>query len=160
MQDEGWSEPTAEVPMRHHSSFSMVKHSTPPLLESCWWLSSKSSTQQDVWKNIPSLFRSTALLLLCWKNPPGKFHAKMALKALAWDFLGLRREDAKQDKKAREGQQQGAVKRYCAPPLGHDLGSKGWNGCEGCNNRRYWADRWFKNCWKRITSQNVWGELL
>lgn len=68
------------------------------------------------------------------KNPPGKFHAKMALKALAWDFLGLRREDAKQDKKAREDQQQGAVKRYCAPPLGHNLGSKGWNGSEGCNN--------------------------
>lgn len=58
----------------------------------------------------------------------------MALKALAWDFLGLRREDAKQDKKAREDQQQGAVKRYCAPPLGHNLGSKGWNGSEGCNN--------------------------
>lgn len=72
MQDEGWSEPPAEVPMRHHSSFSMVKHSAPPLLESCWWLSSKSSPQQDVWKNIPSLFRSTAEALLktpTWQIP-------------------------------------------------------------------------------------------
>lgn len=54
-------------------------------------------------------------------NSTQKWHSKHWLGV----FLGLRREDAKQDKKAREDQQQGAVKRYCAPPLGHNLGSKG-----------------------------------